>query len=121
MYDKFLTFAGKLAASCLADRGWTAQPTDGHLDTLLRAMGISMSLSYNNGDADLLAEVRSRFDAYAADPSGPNGLAGDLIVPVFRYLLKNGECRPRSIDCVSCWSSKAPHFTFAGAAMQLLV
>ena len=43
------------------------------------------------GDAALLAEVRARFDRYQADPSGDNGLAGDLIVPTFKYLLKNGE------------------------------
>ena len=47
VYSHFLAFAGKLAAGCFAGRGWEATEDDGHLDTLLRAMGISMSLAYN--------------------------------------------------------------------------
>jgi len=90
IFAKFREFAGHLARACFADRGWDSKPDDGHLDTLLRAIAISLQLTYNDGDESLLAEVRRRVSAYAADPKGCKVLAGDLIVPAFRFLLKNG-------------------------------
>jgi hypothetical protein len=90
VFVQFNQFAGRLAAICAADRGWTKKGTDGHLDTLLRADALSMQLAYNQDNAELLQEVRNRVDAYCADPLNSIALEGDLKVPAFKYLLKHG-------------------------------
>ena len=91
IHSPFKAFAAKLSAQPCADAGWDPRPTDGHLDRLARATFLRMQAKYSEGDQALLAEARRRFTMYVADPSNAGVLPSDIILPVFKLILRESD------------------------------
>ena len=91
IHSTFKAFAAKLSAKLCADSGWEARATDGHLDSLSRASFLRMQAKYSEGNDALLSEARKRFNIYVADPSNVKALPSDIILPVFRLILRESD------------------------------
>ena len=90
-HSSFKAFAAGLSKKACADAGWESRPTDGHLDSLSRATFLRMQAKYSEGDHKLLAEATRRFNIYVADPSNVEVLPSDIILPVFKLILRESD------------------------------
>ena len=91
IHSSFKAFAARLSAKPCVDAGWESRPTDGHLDSLSRATFLRMQAKYSEGDGALLAEAKRRFEIYVADPSNVKVLPSDIILPVFKWILRESH------------------------------
>ena len=91
VHSDLKTFAAKLSAQQCADAGWESRATDGHLDSLARAIFLRMQAKYSEGNVELLAEARRRFNIYVADPSNVKALPSEIILPVFKLILRESD------------------------------
>jgi len=90
-HSAFKAFAAKLTAKLCADAGWESRATDGHLDSLARAIFLRMQARYSEGNDALLTEAKRRFNIYVADPSNIKVLPSDIILPVFKLILRESD------------------------------
>jgi len=92
LYERYLAFCKSFVAKGweAANPGWTARPTDGFTDGLLR--GLLMKLvSRFAPEGDWLKEARRLFDRYIEDPEGNAAeLPDEYRVPVFQAVLQAG-------------------------------
>ena len=91
VHSDLKTFAAKLSAQQCADAGWESRATDGHLDSLARAIFLRMQAKYSEGNDALLTEARRRFNIYVADPSNVKALPSEIILPVFKLILRESD------------------------------
>jgi len=87
IYAQFLAFVTKLTSNVMAQVGWEAQATDGHLDGLLRETVIQMQARFSKDEATI-NEARKRFAAFLAGDN--TQVPDDIKEPVFKIVLKNG-------------------------------
>mmetsp|Transcript_71782 Transcript_71782/g.181103 ORF Transcript_71782/g.181103 Transcript_71782/m.181103 type:complete len:897 (+) Transcript_71782:97-2787(+) len=92
LYERYLAFCKAFVAKGweASNPGWTARPSDGHTDGLLR--GLLMKLvSRFAAEGDWLKEARRLFDRYIEDPEGNAAeLPDEYRVPVFQAVLQKG-------------------------------
>ena len=91
VHSDLKTFAARLSAKPCADAGWESRATDGHLDSLARAIFLRMQAKYSEGNVELLTEARRRFNIYVADPSNAKAIPSDIIMPVFKLILRESD------------------------------
>ena len=91
VHSALKTFAAKLTAKPYADAGWESRATDGHLDSLARAAFLRMQAKYSEGNDALLTEAKRRFNIYVADPSNVKVLPSEIILPVFKLILRESD------------------------------
>ena len=91
VHSALKAFAAKLSAQPCADAGWESRATDGHLDSLARAIFLRMQARYSEGNEELLTEAKRRFNIYVADPSNFKVLPSDIIAPVFQLILRESD------------------------------
>ena len=91
IHSAFKAFAARLSAKQCADAGWDSRATDGHLDSLARATLLRMQAKYSEGDSPLLVEAQRRFNLYVADPSNVKVLPSDIILPIFKLILRESD------------------------------
>ena len=91
VHSDLKTFAARLSAQPCADAGWESRATDGHLDSLARAIFVRMQAKYSEGNDAILTEAKRRFNIYVADPSNVKALPSDIIMPVFKLILRESD------------------------------
>ena len=91
VHSALKTFAARLSAQPHANAGWEPRSTDGHLDSLARVIFLRMQAKYSEGNDALLTEARRRFNIYVADPSNVKVLPSDIILPVFKLILRESD------------------------------
>ena len=91
VHSDLKTFAARLSAQPYANVGWEARATDDHLDNLARGIFVRMQAKYSEGNVELLTEARRRFNIYVADPSNVKVLPSDIILPIFKLILRESD------------------------------
>lgn len=66
--------------------GWTPQPKESHLETMLR--GLIMGRLVSSADPDIIAEAKIKFNNHL---SGKEIIAADLRSPIYKACLSSGD------------------------------
>uniref|UniRef100_A0A7S3P4T9 Aminopeptidase n=1 Tax=Amphora coffeiformis TaxID=265554 RepID=A0A7S3P4T9_9STRA len=86
-------FAKKLVLGLAKKVGWESSSSDGHLDTLLRGILISLLASFAYDDPSVAREANQRFTAFLENPKDVQSLPSDMRTSVFKIVLKNGGAK----------------------------
>jgi len=85
-YETWLNFQLDLFSVIKKSVSWDPNPTDGHLDTLLRSLVLSKL--GQSGDQEVRAEAKRRFDAHA---SGGQQINPDIRAAVYKIIASMGQ------------------------------
>ncbi|XP_022705522.1 puromycin-sensitive aminopeptidase-like isoform X2 [Varroa jacobsoni] len=83
LVGKLHKFGAKLFRNIFKSVGWDTKPGEKHTTALLRTVVLSMLVTFN--DAEILAEARTRFNAYV---DGRRILSADIRSPVYHAVAK---------------------------------
>jgi hypothetical protein len=86
-FDAYLAFGKTAVLKALNKVSWTAKPTDGHTDKLLRATVIGLLDTFAWNDPDVVKQAKYFFDNHWSDPSI---LPSEYRTTVYKIIVMNG-------------------------------
>lgn len=86
-FEAFTAFGANMVKNALNKVGWTAKPTDGHSEKLLRSTVIGLLDCFGSADPQVYRQAKELYDAHWSDNAV---LSSDFKTTVYKIILKNG-------------------------------